>query len=296
MSGSNRELIPFQLTGQPNFDDIGVATLGHLASSGGVELVAVKGIHTEATAHEMVSGGWVLHTFLTPPRGSLAVDSGPERPLPRFTFLSPGAPLVWRSSPCVASVCKLNADFLISVLDAEPGLSLDAVNCVLTQSTGRLAYLSQLMFREATTPGLGASLLTEAIGMEIALEVVRCDRRGRPDDTPMRGGLARWQMRQLDAYVNEHLADDLSLTCLARLLDVSPRHLSRVVKIEKGIGVHAWVSELRLAEAQRLLARTTVPLYEVARRVAFKNPASFSTAFRMANGLSPSEYRRLAAT
>jgi AraC family transcriptional regulator len=285
--------IPFRLDDQPAFEDIGVKVTGHVVSPRGVELVAVKGSHIESELHEMTSAGWLLHTFITPPKGSLRIDSGKEAPLPRFVFLPPGVPIQWRSSPSVTAVCHFGPDFMTGLLEAEPRLGLDAVNCLVTKGTERLNYLAQQAFTESLSPGFGATLFAEAIGMEIALEIVRYDRARYHEEMQLRGGLAPWQMRRLDSYVREHLSEDLSLQRLAALLGMSERHLSRVIKREKGVSVHRWIADLRLDETRRLLMDTRLPLHEIARRVAFKSLGAFSTAFRAACGLPPSEYRRL---
>jgi AraC family transcriptional regulator len=150
------------------------------------------------------------------------------------------------------------------------------------------------MLRETLSPGFGGALLAEAMAMNAALEITRYDGVRRCDDPlSMRGGLAPWQMRRLEAYVREHLADEVTLTELADLLGMSVRHLSRVVKQAKGRSVHCWVADLRIAEAQRLLTETNFPLHEIARRVAFRSAGSFSTAFRAASGFAPSDFRRL---
>lgn len=129
--------------------------------------------------------------------------------------------------------------------------------------------------------------------MHAVLEIARYDGARRCDDTYLGGGLAPWQMRRLEDYVCAHLAGELTLTALADLLDISVRHLSRVVKQAKGLSVHRWVADLRIAEAQRLLSETNLPLHDIARRVAFMGAGAFSTAFRAASGLSPSDFRRL---
>lgn len=67
-----------------------------------------------------------------------------------------------------------------------------------------------------------------------------------------------------------------------------------MAKHDKGVGVQRWVAEKRRVEVRRLLAQTGLPLPEIAQRTALKSPGAFSTVFRAACGLSPSEYRRLA--
>ncbi len=294
--------VPFRLEDEPSldgeeppkFEDIGVNAIGHIASPRGVELVAVDSRPDEAVWHDMTTIGWVFHMFVSPPKAMLQIDNGPEMQMPRFFFLPPNLPMRWRSAPAVNSMCLFGPEFVSGLLGTEPALGFDALDCVMTKESKRLAFLGQEILRESLSPGFGAGLFAEAIATEVAVEIVRHDRAYRPDEALLRGGLAPWQMRRLETYVREHLSNDLSLEALAAVLEISVRHLSRVVKHDKGMSVHRWVAELRLAEAQRLLAQTSTPLHEIARRVAFNSAAAFSSAFRAASGLSPSEYRRLA--
>ena len=85
----------------------------------------------------------------------------------------------------------------------------------------------------------------------------------------------------------------LSLSELAALLDISVRHLSRAVRQAKGVSVHRWIVDRRLAEARRLLSETDLPIHEIALRCAFHSAAAFSAAFRSASGYAPGEFRRL---
>jgi AraC family transcriptional regulator len=148
------------------------------------------------------------------------------------------------------------------------------------------------MLREAIQPGFASSLLAEAMGMSIALEIARYDGALRAGEEH-RGGLAPWQIRRLESYVRDHLSDQLTLSELARLLGISVRHLSRTMRETKGISVHRWIAECRFSEARRLLVETDLPIHEIARRSAFQSAAAFSTAFRAMSGFSPGSFRRL---
>jgi AraC-like DNA-binding protein len=55
---------------------------------------------------------------------------------------------------------------------------------------------------------------------------------------------------------------------------------------------HEFVTRRRLEEARRLLARTETPVTEVCFAVGYESLGSFSTRFRLATGVAPSEFRR----
>lgn len=58
----------------------------------------------------------------------------------------------------------------------------------------------------------------------------------------------------------------------------------------------AYVNDLRLGEACRLLLETDATVAEIAYRVGFGNLSNFNQCFRQARGTTPREFRRRALT
>ena len=56
---------------------------------------------------------------------------------------------------------------------------------------------------------------------------------------------------------------------------------------------HAYQKEYRLQLAQKLLLETDCTVAEIAHRVGYENPNKFSSAFREAAGMTPTEYRKM---
>jgi len=52
------------------------------------------------------------------------------------------------------------------------------------------------------------------------------------------------------------------------------------------------VTQLRMAEAKRLLAATEIPVAEVAQAVSYTNLSQFYKVFGRTTSMSPAEYRR----
>lgn len=77
----------------------------------------------------------------------------------------------------------------------------------------------------------------------------------------------------------------------ARLLGVTPTHLSRVCRKVAGRPALDILTDRRHFEARRLLRDTNVQISEVARQCGFTSAAYFTRAFRARSGQSPSEFR-----
>jgi AraC-like DNA-binding protein len=93
-------------------------------------------------------------------------------------------------------------------------------------------------------------------------------------------------------FIEEHLAEELSLVRLARSCRLSPRQLGWVFHARTGRTPMAYVRERRVAYAAELLLSGAMPIEEVAQRVGFANRDHFSRIFARLVGSGPASYRR----
>ena len=84
---------------------------------------------------------------------------------------------------------------------------------------------------------------------------------------------------------------DLGLDDLARATGVDRFRLSRAFKAAFGLAPHAYLVQLRLAKARRLLAAGQPPAL-VAMSLGFADQSHMGRWFRRAYGLTPAHYRR----
>jgi AraC family transcriptional regulator len=132
----------------------------------------------------------------------------------------------------------------------------------------------------------------EALGVLMAHELVRLH-TGEPDAKPeARGGLAAWQERTVAAYIEDNLAEPISLGTLAQLARLSPYHFSRAFKQSFGAPPHRYHTTRRIERAKALLAKPAQSVTEIGFAMGFSEASSFTAAFRRTTGLTPSSYRR----
>jgi AraC family transcriptional regulator len=155
--------------------------------------------------------------------------------------------------------------------------------------------LWDLAFRLTTSIEGDGSLhrpYVEALGVLMAYELIRLH-TGEPTARPaVRGGLAAWQERTVVAYIEEHLAEPISLATLAQLARLSPYHFSRAFKQSFGRPPHRYHTSRRIELAKALLAKPTQSVTEIGFTMGFSEASSFTAAFRRETGLTPSSYRR----
>jgi AraC-like DNA-binding protein len=92
-------------------------------------------------------------------------------------------------------------------------------------------------------------------------------------------------------YIEAHLAEPLTVPRIARYADVSHNHLTRLFRAETGDTVVAYIRQRRLARAEHLLKRSTMPIPAIAASVGIPDLQAFNKACRRELGAPPRHLR-----
>jgi transcriptional regulator GlxA family with amidase domain len=146
---------------------------------------------------------------------------------------------------------------------------------------------------------MALALVEEDLGRAAALQVARnmvlFVRRpgGQAQFSATLSGQAatRPGIRELQAWIADHLDADLSVTALAERAFMSPRNFARVFSREVGVTPAAYVESLRVERARTLLETTNLQVEEVARSCGFGTVETLRRAFGRHVRVSPSDYR-----
>ncbi len=95
--------------------------------------------------------------------------------------------------------------------------------------------------------------------------------------------------------IHRHYDEPLSQSALARRHHLSASGFSRCFRRAIGKTFVAYVSDLRLSAACRLLLETEATVADIAFRVGFGNLSNFNRCFRGARGVTPRDFRRQAS-
>ena len=146
---------------------------------------------------------------------------------------------------------------------------------------------------------LALALVEEDLGRRVALQVARhlVVFLQRP------GGQAQFSaqlsaqtadrapLRELQAWIPDHLDEDLSVPALARRACMSDRNFARAFRRETGRTPGAYVEEARVESARIALETGDLPVEAVAQQAGFGTVETMRRAFRRQVGVSPNEYR-----
>jgi AraC family transcriptional regulator len=118
------------------------------------------------------------------------------------------------------------------------------------------------------------------------------DRTTAGEARPLRGGLPAWQQKRVAEFIQEHLAEDISLTALADLVDLSLCYFARAFRQSFGTPPHRYHMARRMDRARSLLQRPALSVTQIGIQLGFRETSSFTRAFRKFTGLTPTEFRR----
>jgi transcriptional regulator GlxA family with amidase domain len=145
---------------------------------------------------------------------------------------------------------------------------------------------------------LALALVEQDLGRDLALEVARhlVVFLKRPGGQAQFSMMLRLQTAEdrfgpMHQWVNQNLAQDLSLAKLAQQVGMSERTFSRRYTDATGLTPTRAVERLRVEAARRLLSDTDLPIKLVARRCGFRSEEVLRRSFHRTLAASPHDYR-----
>jgi transcriptional regulator GlxA family with amidase domain len=147
---------------------------------------------------------------------------------------------------------------------------------------------------------LALAMVEEDVGRDTALEVARrlvvfLKRPGGQSQfsAQLAGQFAeREPLRDLQAWIPDHLDDDLSIERLAARTAMSARNFARAFRREVGVTPARFVEQARVEAARRQLEETGVAVEELAARCGFGTAETMRRTFLRTLHVTPTDYRR----
>lgn len=97
--------------------------------------------------------------------------------------------------------------------------------------------------------------------------------------------------RIIDVFLQENYTDPrLNAEMLAKRLNLSIRHMNRIVSEFYGVTFYQLLTGMRLEAAKKLLLARTMTVKEVALRVGYESSTGFFVAFKKRYGVTPREF------
>jgi AraC-like DNA-binding protein len=108
-------------------------------------------------------------------------------------------------------------------------------------------------------------------------------------DRAFRSQLDQALIPRVQRYLNDHIAQRVSLAELAQISGLPPLKLLRLFRQATGLPPHAYLIQLRVNQAKRLLA-AGLPLVQVALDTGFADQSHLHRHFKRLVGVTPGQY------
>lgn len=95
------------------------------------------------------------------------------------------------------------------------------------------------------------------------------------------------------AYIEKNISSDISLESTAAHCFLSPAYFSMCFKNKTGKTFSTYLSDLRLSKAKSLLAKTNIPINNIADMCGFNSASYFHRFFKRQTGMTPLDYKNL---
>lgn len=211
-----------------------------------------------------------------------------------FSLLSRSAASHWHWTAGVeVSHLYLSEALMSRVASDMLGREVDEVRLhdVLRGSDLDINRLVDEIAREARNRNAGGPLYVEALGVQLAVQLLRgyascvCRERTPP------GCLSKVQRARLEEYIDAHLQDSITLDDMAALLGMGVWTFGRRVRQTLGCTAHALVMRRRVERAASLLRESGLALKQVAAACGFSDQAHLSRRIKAELGATPGAYR-----
>jgi AraC family transcriptional regulator len=194
-------------------------------------------------------------------------------------------------------VMHLDPDFVDRIAQAE-GVNTEGIELVGSVG-GRDPKLEQFglsLLSELENEAVLGGLYAESLATLLAVHLLRSHSSlGRGAACTMEqgpsGALSGSALRRVKDYIEDNLAETLTLSEISGVAHMSPFHFSRVFKLATGLSPHRYVVGRRVERAKDLLTNTNLPLHEVARLSGFSDQSHLAKHTRRLLGAAPRSLR-----
>ncbi len=154
-----------------------------------------------------------------------------------------------------------------------------------------ILHVAQLLKSEAVNGALAGNLYVESLRNLLAIHLLRNYSGIKDKPSPEVGVIDTFKLKEIKDYIEENLAETLTIADLAALVPMSEFHFARTFKILVGEPPHRYILQRRIEQAKVLLKVTRLSAAEIAYQVGFSTPSHFTAQFRKLLGLTPKQFR-----
>ena len=100
-------------------------------------------------------------------------------------------------------------------------------------------------------------------------------------------------VKAVNEYISTQFMKRITIDSLSDQFDIPTSTLKRCFKGVYGTTIHHYLKECRINAAKHLLQESDQSILEIANAVGYENGSKFTSAFKEATGVTPSDYRKV---
>lgn len=154
-----------------------------------------------------------------------------------------------------------------------------------------ILHIAQMFKLELLNGGLAGKLYVESLRNLLAVHLLRNYNFTVAKPVLVNGALDAGKLNKVKDYIEDGLAEDLSISDMAAIVHMSQFHFARAFKTATGTSPHRYLTLRRMERAKVLLKVTRISIAEIAYGLGFANHSHFIAQFRKATGTTPKSYR-----
>jgi AraC family transcriptional regulator len=152
--------------------------------------------------------------------------------------------------------------------------------------------LAQAIIGVMERPGEGNTLFADYVALAFHHHIIHAYGGITTMQPGTPGGLAPWQVRRVNEFIDANLSNDISISQLASECGLSARYFARAFRKSAGVPPHQWLTKKRVDKAKELLQRVDWELTDIASICGFVDQSHFTRVFSRFEGNSPGRWRR----
>lgn len=147
------------------------------------------------------------------------------------------------------------------------------------------------LWREHTGGQLGSEGIVVGLLVQISGLLLRYYGQQASDKDWSNALSSYYRLREALDYIRANLAEPIALEDVARAMNLSASRARHFIKEKIGEGFKEYLTRVRIDEARKLLATTSLPVTEIMHECGYGSHAPFYRSFQAAAGMSPLQYR-----
>ncbi|RCK27796.1 helix-turn-helix domain-containing protein [Thalassospira lucentensis] len=155
-----------------------------------------------------------------------------------------------------------------------------------------LLELLLYMRKSLEEPAHCDSVCLELIGTSLTIKLYELfGKKHQPRKHTISGGLGPTRERNIKAYIEQHLTENMKVNDLAQTVSLSTDYFGKAFKQTFGKSPWRYLVERRIQLAKKMLMQQEKSITQIAMSLQFSSHAHFTDTFHRMTGISPSIFR-----